>query len=197
MTSPAVAKEDVVAGSGFLGGLVTIFLPLLNAVPSGVSQSTVHGAVTAGAALALSSVLGWLVHHGLVSNAEISTGEKALEPYLPMLAKAADQLPLTRIATEDAKTVVRQAEQRLTAMEDKVSVFLTGSTAAVKPAEADVEKAALNALTTLLGGHEIVTTTGVVAIPTPVTVASALGTPVEPTAPTAAAAVRPHAPENL
>jgi hypothetical protein len=162
---PISKPVAAVAGTGVIAGLLTVFLPLLQATPGHLSTGEVATAIGAGASIIIGSVLGWLAHHGVISKAQITSGTAAITAYLPTLEKVAAQMPLTQKVIDDGTQFVRLGEAKLVAWEDRVSTALTGSTAAVAPVEADLENAALKALSGLLGGHEIVTTTGVVAIP--------------------------------
>jgi hypothetical protein len=67
-------KTVSVSGAGFVAGLVTIFLPLLQVLPVHLSAGTVQTSVASGMGIIIAA----LIHHGVLTHAEITTAQKDL-----------------------------------------------------------------------------------------------------------------------
>jgi hypothetical protein len=155
----------VAASGGVLAGLVTIFLPLLQALPSGVTPGEVQTAVAGGVALIIASIGGYLVHHGVITKAELTAGTSYIQGRIPAIEADLADLPAVKTALADTQTVAASAQAKVAELEAK----LPGSASLVS----DAETVGLNALSKLLGGRKLLVADGgtltipVVAVATP------------------------------
>lgn len=109
-----VQKHDVVAGSGILSGLATIFLTLTQSLPGGLTSNEVIGAVASGALLIVSS----LGYHGVITKAQTAKVTKLVQANAPEVETALSQIPVAQQAAHDASTAVVDLGARVKKLED-------------------------------------------------------------------------------
>jgi hypothetical protein len=175
-TSNPHAPAAAAASTGFIAGLITIFLPLLQAAPNHLSAGTVQTAVGAGVALCLGSLGGWLVHHGIITKAEMTSGISEVTAHLPQIEQAlAGQQQLGALFAK-AQADAHAALAKVTEVEAK----LPGSAQVVD----DLRVPVINIISDLLGDAQLITNKGALSVPKVI-----VTTP--PVAPDAPAAVSP------
>lgn len=136
------------AGGGVLAGLVTIFLPLLQAGPSHLTAGTVQTAVGAGAVLVLGSVGAKIGHSLGLSKAQTTAGVNTIAAKMPEFEEWIAQRPQVQADVAEAKSKAGAALAKFDAFEAQVP-GLSGLVA-------NAETIGVNALSDILQGRKIV-----------------------------------------
>lgn len=147
------------AGAGGVAGLATIFLPLLQALPVGLTPAEVRTSVVAGMVMVITSVAGKLVHHGFLNKSQAATVVADAPAVITEADTVIEKLPIVEKVVDDVKKEAKQVETSLKARLDHLETVDPEVKVAIADVSPEVAQA-VSALAVLMAREAATKNTG-------------------------------------